>query len=93
MNLNQKIQKYQEIKEQIVAMEKELSNISEEFKAMGSFETDVFNVKISQQSREYLKGIKDVAAVVGRDILDQNNLIGITTYQVIRISEKKKGAA
>lgn len=87
--MNDKIQRYQEIKKMMAELESEMKLIGEEFKEKGSFETDLFSVKISEQSREFLKGIKDVAAVVGREVLDQNGLVGTTTYQTIRISELK----
>lgn len=93
MELNSKVQKYKELKSLISDMEKELETLAEEFKAMGSFDTEQYAVKISEQSREFLKGIKDVAAVFGRENLEKNNLIGTTTYQTIRVSEKKQQAA
>ena len=96
MNLNNKIQRFLEIKEQMKSLETELKVIENDLKAAGSVETDMFSVTVSEQSREFLKGIKDVASVFGREALDSNGLIGVTTYQVVRakaLAGEKKEAA
>lgn len=91
MNLNNKAQRYLELKEQMKAMESELEAIVAEFKALGSMSTPDYNISVSEQTREFLKGIKEVSAVFGKEALENNNLIGRTTYQVVKVTKVKTG--
>lgn len=77
---------------ELEAKAKELASRIDEIKSAckekGSFGTANYVCVVSTQSRTGLAGLKDVAAVVGQKILEQNNLIKTTEYKVVKVEAK-----
>lgn len=92
-NLNGKIQRYLELKDMIKEMEAEMETLKESFIDMGDLETNAYSIKITEQSRQYLAGIEAVALVVGKDVLEKNQLIKTSVYPVVKVSQKSRKAA
>lgn len=84
------VREYFELQEQAKAIEERRSELSDKLKEMGTFSTREFNVVVEIRNRTALKGLEIVAKAVGREVLEENDLITTSQFKTVRVI--KKGA-
>jgi hypothetical protein len=87
---NAMLARYQELETQMEALSAELGALKNVLKEHGSCATKDFVVMVTEVSgSEYLVGLKQVEAVVGRKILEQNELIKMKAgYRKLTVEAK-----
>lgn len=87
MKLTQKdIEVYIQLKSEIKAMEAILEPIEEAIKLRGSGDMGAYAITVSDRSRDYLPGIKEMIVAIGADRVMP--LIKTSTFKVVNVVKK-----
>jgi hypothetical protein len=89
MTLNEKAQRLMEIKALIASLEKEKKMIEDEFKEKGSFQTQDFDVSVSETTRLYAKGVEALFEAFGEAEVLEKGVVTQTTYKMVRVTKKE----
>jgi hypothetical protein len=90
MTLNEKARRLIEIKALISSLEKEKKMIEDEFKEKGSFQTEDFDVSVSETTRLYSKGVEALFEAFGEAEVMAKGVVSQTTFKMIKVSKKAK---
>lgn len=90
MTLNEKAQRLMEIKAMISSLEKEKKAIEDEFKDKGSFQTQDFDVSVSETTRLYSKGVEALFEAFGEAEVMAKGVVSQTTFKIVKVSRKEK---
>lgn len=83
------LKEYKELEAKAKAIEARRKELSDQMKAKGSFSTRNYIVEVETRSRTSLAGLEAVAEIVGRDVLESNDLIKTSQYDIVRVSKKE----
>lgn len=76
------------MKKEVKVLEKRLELLKEEILNRGSFSTDNYICVITNESRTSIKALDEVIKVVGRELLEEYDLIQTTTFQKLTVGLK-----
>lgn len=93
MNLNQKAQRYLEIKSLIKSLELEMGIISEEFKEKGSFSTADYQVEVLDEERNSVVSMTELIVALGEEVVINKNLSKKTKFQKLSVKNKVRKSA
>lgn len=79
-----------ELEEEVKIAHKRIDEIRTWCKTQGSFCTNQYVCTVMPRSRTGIAALDKVVAAIGMDILEQNQLINVTFFQIINVA--KRGA-
>lgn len=79
------LKEYLQLEEEVKLKKKRLDEIKNWCKCVGSFNTYNYACLIKEQSRTGIVGLERVIAAIGRDILEENNLISVSYFEQVHI--------
>jgi len=86
MTLNDKAHRLIELKSLIASLEKEKKMIEDEFKDMGSFQTQDFEISVVETTRYYVKGVDALIKAFGEVAVLEKDVVTETTYKTVKVT-------
>lgn len=86
--MNLLIVEYKNLEQQIKILENRRKELSEQFKAKGSFYTREYVVTIQTRSQTRLVGLEKVSLALGRELLDKHRLVQTISFQTVSIGAR-----
>lgn len=71
-------------------MEQRIEEIKVLLKSIGSFSTANFVCAVSDQEQVRLKSLQDFEAALGRELLEQKNLIKTINFKIVKVAKKSR---
>lgn len=86
---NEKLRTYLDLKAQIKPLEQALEMLSKYFKGKKSFSTEQYVCSVEDRTRQGIKSLAEVIKTKGMYFVVTNNLIKVSEYKIISVTEKK----
>lgn len=86
---NEKLRMYLDLKAQIKPLEQALEALSKYLKERKSFSTEQYVCSVEERSRQGIKSLKQVIEDEGMFFVVEHDLIKVSKYEIISVTEKK----
>lgn len=76
------------LQEAIKPMQDQLNRLKEKCRDYGSLCTENYVCTVSSQTSTRIASLEEVKAVLGPEVLEENDLIRVSTHRIVRVTEK-----